>query len=405
MTTTTATTAPTHQAADLPQAAPGLPEVDTSPEALAALTAKLAETAEHYDRTASFPWEPVNVLHQAGILRLGVAPRYGGRELTATESARVLQALGQGDPSVALLAAMTVFQHRQQADRAWWPEELYRTVVADSLTRPVLVNAVRAEPELGAPARGGLPATTVRRTAQGWVLSGHKGYATGSEGLAYHAVWAATEDEDPLLGHVIVPGDHPGIEIVRTWDHLGLRASSTHDVIYRDVEVPAENFRGVALSQSAQDPAAYAGSGIAISALYLGVARGAQEFFLRFAHERVPTGLGRPIATTERIQSVSGEIEAQLIQAEEVVYGLAARIDAGDPEAARRAVAAKLLVTRSAITAVQTAVASLGNPGLTRANPLERHLRDIQCSRVHPPQDDAALLILGRQALGRAAAA
>jgi len=398
-------TTTTHQVAEPMPDAPRLPAVDTSPEALAVLTARLAGTAEHYDRTARFPWEPIDVLHRAGILRLGIAPRYGGRELTVTESARVLQALGQGDPSVALLAAMTVFQHRQQAQRGWWPEEIYRTVVEDSLTRPVLLNAVRAEPELGAPARGGLPATRVRRTARGWVLDGHKGYATGSEGLAYHAVWAATEDEDPLLGHVIVPGDHPGIEIVRTWDHLGLRASSTHDVIYHGVEVPEENFRGVALSRSTQDPAAYAGAGIAVSALYLGVARAAQEFFVRFAHERVPTGLGRPIATTERIQTVSGEIEAQLVQAEEVLYGLAGRIDAGDPEAARRAVAAKLLATRAALSAVQSAVASLGNPGLTRGNPLERHLRDIQCSRVHPPQDDAALLILGRQALGRAAAA
>jgi alkylation response protein AidB-like acyl-CoA dehydrogenase len=378
---------------------------DTSPEALAALTARLAASAEHYDRTADFPWEPLGELSRAGILTLGVGPRYGGRDLTATESAKVLQALGHGDPSVALLAAMTIFQHLQQARKAWWPEDLYRTVLADSRTRPVLINAVRAEPELGAPARGGLPATKVRRTAHGWLLNGHKGYGTGSEGLAYHAVWAATEDEDPLLGHVIVPGDHPGVEVVRTWDHFGLRASSTHDVIYRDVEVPEEHFRGVPASQAAEQPAAYAGAGIAVSALYLGVARAAQEFFLRFAHERVPTSLGRPIATTERIQTIAGEIEAQLIQAEEIVYGLAARIDAGDPEAARRALIAKLLVTRSAVSAVQATVTSLGNPGLTRHHPLERHLRDVQCSRVHPPQDDAALLAIGKQALARAAAA
>ena len=58
-------------------------------------------------------------------------------------------------------------------------------------------------------------------------------------------------------------------------------------------------------------------------ALYVGVARAAQEFFITFANERVPTSLGRPIATTERIQSVAGEIEAQLAGAEEILYGLA----------------------------------------------------------------------------------
>jgi butyryl-CoA dehydrogenase len=376
-----------------------LPAVDTSERALARLTATLAATAGHYDRTAEFPWEPIQAVHDAGILTLGVGPEYGGRATSATELARVLQALGRGDASVALLAAMTMFQHVQQARLRKWPDALYRKVVEDSLKGPVLLNAVRAEPELGAPARGGLPATKIRRTSDGWVLNGRKAYGTGSEGLAYHMVWAATEDDNPLIGHAIVPGDAPGITVIRTWDHFGLRASSTHDIVYENVELPAENFPGVPVAEASAEAAGFGAVGIAVTALYVGVARAAQEFFLTFANERVPTALGRPIATTERIQTVAGEIEAQIVQAEEVLYGLAARIDAGDAEAQRRAVVAKLLITRSIITAVQTALAAIGNPGLTRHNPLERHYRDIQCSRVHPPQDDAALIIAGRRTL------
>ncbi|UFS59138.1 hypothetical protein [Subtercola endophyticus] len=53
----------------------------------------------------------------------------------------------------------------------------------------------------------------------------------------------------------------------------------------------------------------------------------------------------------------------------------------------------------TAITAVETAIAALGNPGLTRNNPLERHRRDVLASRVHPPQDDAALLVAGHRVL------
>jgi alkylation response protein AidB-like acyl-CoA dehydrogenase len=372
---------------------------DTSAAALARLTATLAATAERYDRSAEFPWEPIGAVHAAGILTLGIGPAWGGRELPVTETARVMQALGRGDPSVALLTAMTVMQHASEARAPRWPAALYEQVVRDSAERPVLLNAVRAEPELGAPARGGLPATKVRRTADGWVLNGRKAYGTGSEGLAYHLVWAATEDDDPLLGHVIVPGDHPGIEIVKTWDHFGLRASSTHDVIYTDIEVPFENFPGVPASAPV-DPAQFASAGLGVMALYLGVARAAQEFFITFANERVPSALGRPIATTERIQTIAGEIEAQLAGAEQILYSLAAGVDAGDPVALQRASVAKLLVTRAAVTAVQTAVTALGNPGLTRHHPLERHLRDVQCSRVHPPQDDAALIAAGRRTLG-----
>jgi alkylation response protein AidB-like acyl-CoA dehydrogenase len=377
------------------------PGTDLSDENLDRVRDALAVTAPRFDRTGEFPWAGLQVVHEAGLLRAGIGSRHGGSPLGAVDGVRLFSALGQGDPSVALLTAMTVFQHVAQAASPWWPEELYRQVVADSRERPVLLNAIRAEPEWGAPARGGLPATTIRRDGDGWVINGRKGFATGSEGLEYHLVWVATQDGDPLLAHAIVPADTPGIEIVRTWDHLGLRATSTHDVIYTDVRIPRENFTGTPQSELKPDPRAYSGVGLALSALYVGVARAAQEFFLRFANERVPTSLGRPIATTERIQTVAGEIEAQLVQAEELLLGLAARLDAGDERAYGRIALAKLIATRSAVTAVQTAVAALGNPALTRHNPLERHLRDVLCSRVHPPQDDAALLIAGRQALAR----
>jgi len=356
---------------------------DLSDAALRRLGDVLAANAERYDRTADFPWDSIAAVHAAGVLTLGIGARYGGRDITVTELARVLQALGRGDPSVALLTAMTVFQHLGEAKAPSWPRKLYQQVVDESWQRPTLLNAVRAEPELGAPARGGLPATKVTRTAAGWRLNGHKAYGTGSEGLAYHLVWAATEDDEPLVGHVIVPGDSPGIAVIKTWDHLGLRASSTHDVVYTDVE----------------DLARSIGVGVSLMALYVGVARAAQEFFVSYANERIPTALGRPIATTERIQSVAGEIEAQLIAAEEVLYGLAGRLDAGDEQALPRAAVAKLLITRSAVTAVQTAVSTLGNAALTRNHPLERHFRDIQCCRVHPPQDDSALLAAGRRTL------
>lgn len=385
-------------------AAPALLAPDLSDAALAAVTARLAEHAERHDRTGEFPWDGIRVLHDAGLLTLGVGARYGGRPASAVDTVRVLEALGQGDPAVALIAAMTIAQHALQDRAPWWPEDVYASVVARSAVEPTLLNAVRAEPEWGAPARGGLPATTATRTADGWVVDGRKGFATGSEGLAYHLVWAVDLDGpsgEPEVAHAVVPGDAPGLRVERTWDHLGQRATSTHDVVYDQVTIPADHFRGTPVSQVGRGDQAGGWGPVALGvpALYVGVGRAAQAFLVRFARERVPTSLGRPIATTERIQQVAGEVEAQLVQAEEVLLGLAARIDAGDPAAGPRVGVAKLLATRSAITAVETAVAALGNPALTRHHPLERHLRDVLASRVHPPQDDAALLAAGRRTL------
>ncbi|MCW2930831.1 MAG: ccyl-CoA dehydrogenase type 2 domain protein [Actinomycetia bacterium] len=84
----------------------------------------------------------------------------------------------------------------------------------------------------------------------------------------------------------------------------------------------------------------------------------------------------------------------------DLVAGLAEQVDAGDEAAIARSSAAKLIATRAAISAVEQALALVGNNGLMRRNPLERHYRDVLCSRVHSPQDDTIVAALGRAALG-----
>jgi alkylation response protein AidB-like acyl-CoA dehydrogenase len=368
---------------------------------LAAVTAELAETAAEYDQSGAVPVRGLEAVHRAGLLTATVGPQYGGFGAGPLETARILTALGEGDPSVALIVANTLMAHAAQAANAHWPAALYDDVLRRSAAGPAPVNAIRAEPELGAPARGGLPKTTARRTSSGWILNGHKAYATGGTALAYHIVWAVADEpgaDAPRVGHVIVPADRPGITWVETWDHLGLRASNTHDVSYEGVELPEEAFVEIPRGADGvyRDPAATAGPGsFGHPALYIGVARAARRAFAEFARSRVPAGLGRPIATTERIQSVAGEIDLQIAQAETLLHGALLRDESVLPQLS----VIKVAIARAAVAAVQTAVAALGNPALSRRNSLERHLRDVLCVRVHPPQEDSALLAAGRRVL------
>ncbi|MCU1661934.1 MAG: hypothetical protein QOI36_999 [Pseudonocardiales bacterium] len=385
---------------------PALARPDLSAEALAAVTAAVAATAEEYDRSGAVPTAGIAVAHRAGLLTATVAERYGGPAVGLVDSARILLALGEGDPSVALLAANTLATHQGQAAAGHWPDASYADLLRRSAAEPTLVNAIRAEPELGAPARGGLPATVARRTAEGWSLSGRKAYATGGTALAYHVVWAVAaepdNDTEPRVGHLVVPAEAPGITWIDTWDHLGLRASNTHDVVYDEVALPPDAFVEIPRVDGVyRDPAATSAIGsFGHPALYVGVARAARAAFVRYARERVPTALGRPIAETERIQAVAGEIDAQIAQAETLLLGALLRADSGDTGHLPQLSLLKVQIARSAIAAVQTAVAALGNPALTRHQPFERHLRDVLCVRVHPPQEDAALLAAGRRLLG-----
>jgi len=116
---------------------------------------------------------------------------------------------------------------------------------------------------------------------------------------------------------------------------------------------------------------------LGLTAIYLGVAVAARDWLAVLLTDRTPTALGRPLATLPRFQNALGEIETALAAADDLVSGLAARVDAGDPAAAERAVMAKLTATRAAIGAVEQGVALIGNNALTRSNPLERHYRDV----------------------------
>ncbi len=373
---------------------------------LARLTERVAATARRYDNTGEFPHEGIQAVHEGGYLLVSVGARYGGEDIGQLDRVRLLSAIGRGDPAVALIAAMTITVHAAQAAKPWIPEQLYADILRASRERPVLANTIRAEPEWGAPARGGLPNTTVRRRGDRWILNGAKAHATGVEGLAYQLVWAVTDTDDaetvaavgeaPRVAHAIVPSDSPGITIEHSWDHLGQRATGTHDVQYTDVSIPLSHFAG---NPPQSEGGAQSASALQIPALYLGVAYAAQEFFLGFANTRSPGSLGRPLATLERFQSVAGEIESQLVQAEETLHSFARRLDAGETIPAPKLGVLKLIVTRAAITATQLAVEHLGNAALTRHNPLERHLRNLLPSRVHPPQDDAARVFAGRALL------
>jgi alkylation response protein AidB-like acyl-CoA dehydrogenase len=384
------------------QAAPAWrgPRLDL--ERLPGVTSVLAARAEAHDRAGSFPADGIAAVHAAGLLTATVAERYGGPGAGLAQTVTILRALGRGDPAVALVAAMTLFLHASQAHEQTWPDALYAEALAESARRPVLINALRAEPELGTPARGGLPATTARRASGGWSLTGRKIFSTGAVGLRWMAVWASTDETPARVGGFLVRSDSPGITIEPTWDHLGLRASRSDDVIFADTPVPADAITGLAeptKGPPTRDAGLMAWKALGLTALYLGVASAARDWLIGFLNERTPAALGRPLATLPRFQSAVGEIEASLTAADDLVASLAARADAGDPAAASHAGMAKLTGTRAAITAVEQAVALVGNNGLTRKYPLERHYRDVLCARVHTPQDDSIVAAAGKSAL------
>ncbi|MFG1477840.1 acyl-CoA dehydrogenase family protein [Xanthobacter sp. V4C-4] len=363
------------------------------------LTARFAARAGDSDRLGRFSFENIADLRDAGLLALGIPQAHGGSGARLPETLEIVRAIGAGDPSTALVLLMQILHHRAIATRGTWPahvrEQVYRGAVADG----ALINALRVEPDLGSPVRGGIPATRATRTAAGWRLCGRKLYSTGAPALRWGIVWAATDEASPRIGEFLVPLDTPGVRIETTWDHLGLRASGSEDVILDQVEIPLDHAVDLREPQDwgRSDVGLNAWLPLMLAALYDGVARAARDWLFDFLRTRTPANLGRPLATVPRIAAAAGEIEALLQVNDALLSAIPARIEAGGVP---RPDLVKLTVTRNAIAAVEQALAVVGNHGLKRANPLERHHRDALCARVHHPQDDLILEGAGRAALG-----
>ena len=322
-------------------------------ERLPELTRQLAESADAHDRSGDFPHANLALLRHHGLLALALPPALGGPGASLGELRRVIGAVARGEPSTALVLCMQYLHLRRLADNPDWPGALKRRVAREVLEQGALINSLRVEPELGSPSRGGLPGTLARRVGDGWQLSGHKLYTTGIPGLTWLAVWARSDEPIPRVGTWLVRRDSPGIRIVESWDHLGMRASGSHEVLFEEVAVPLENAIGL--------------------------------------H---PHDLGAPLASLPRMQEALGEIDGLLLQNRLLLdAACCGQLPASDSGLL------KVAVIDNALAVVEKALELSGNHGLSRHNPLQRHYRDVLCGRVHTPQKDSVWSAAGRAAL------
>lgn len=366
---------------------------------LAELSREFASRAAQYDRSGEFPHDNFRRLHEHGLLALTIPASKGGLGGGLADAIEVIGAVAEGDPSTALILAMQYLQHGRMHDNPHWPEHLRQRLVREAIEHGALINSLRVEPELGSPARGGLPATVARRTAHGWRISGSKLYSTGSYGLTWYSVFARSDDPDPLVGGWLVHKDSPGIRIVEDWDHLGMRGTCSHRIDFDEVLVPLDHAVNVAPASQKSPETELDATGLLwmcalVGAVYDGVARAARAWLVDWLQTRTPSNLGAPLASLPRFQQTVGEIDSLLLVNRTLLDSAGAQ---------RLPVAAsgqlKHLLTGNAIRVVELALEVSGNPGLSRSNALERHYRNVLCSRIHTPQSDAVLIKAGRAAL------
>ena len=284
------------------------------------LAARFAERADAHDRDGSFPFENYADLHAAGYLRLAMPEEYGGDGANVFEMALAQEHLARGDGATALAAGMLVVIMGRQSEARDWPAPVFATICRTIAAEGGLINGVVTEPELGSVSRGGVPATSATPTNGGWLINGHKIFATGAPALRYFVTGVVLPPSEQAphgeTASAIVPAGSPGLRVESTWsDSLSLRTVGNDDAYYQDVFVPDEWLVG-RHPIGAPMPHGYQPGlnawGLTISAVYLGIGQAACDAACDYAHSRVPPSLGKPIAELAHIQQWIGEILIKL---------------------------------------------------------------------------------------------
>ncbi len=370
------------------------------------LAHRFAERAAAHDADGSFPFENFAELRDAGLLALTVPEEYGGLGADELEYALTLERLAWGDASTALALGMSLSNIGQIAEGRLWPERA-PALMREVAQQGAMLNTAQAEPEMGSPSYGGLPATTARRDADGgWRLNGRKIYTTGAPGLRYFITLATIVEEGrpPRLGDFLTPSDTPGLRIEETWNALALRASGSHDVIFDDAPLPGDALLG-AREPGQPDPRAALGlpwGALTLAAVYTGAAQAARDEVVHFAATRTPTALGKPLGELPNVRLRLGEIESLLLASHRLLFGLAEDwVTAPDARAALRQQAplVKVITTNNAVRVTDLALRIAGGQGLQRGRRLERVFRDARAGLVNAPIEDVTLQNAGKAAV------
>lgn len=354
-----------------------------------------AEHVARHDREATFPVEGLAELERNGYLGLTVPQELGGLQATVGEVVLGNLELARTDASLALVVAMHNALLGRVRDAGVWPAAQFERVAQGGL-----VNSLASEPEMGSPSRGGLPATTAERLDGRFRLNGRKTFSSGSTVLRWGVVSARVLADEPYLGSFLVPLPSEGVRIEPTWDTLGMRATASHTLVLENVEVEVDAEVPRVTSMKDTLPHEHAWS-LSVAAVYLGVAEAARDYAVNFARERTPTALGgKSIATLPSIRDRVGRMDLLLYEARGLLVGLARAWDAApSADVEGGLAAAKVVATNNAVAVAEQAMRVVGGSSLDRSSPLERHYRDVRGGLHHPPQDDAAIGLLARDAL------
>jgi len=358
---------------------------------------RIAPRAAEIDESHEFPWDVVELFREHELFGLLFDEEWGG---TGTGTLLALVAIEEISKVCATSGLLLAVQELGSLG-----VKLAGTQEQKQRYLPKLASGewlcAYALTESGSGSDSAAMRSTARREGGEYVLNGSKRFITNAGVAQLYTVFAKT---DPGAGHAgisafVVEAASPGFEVARVEPKMGIKGSTTGELVFEECRVPADNLlgeegEGFKIAMRILDR-----SRPGVAAQGLGLAQGATDYALEYAKTRET--MGKPIGEHQIVAAMLADMETKCEAARGLLYKFGQAVDEGidGPELTKLSAMTKLFCTDVAMEVTTDAVQVLGGYGYISEYPLERMMRDAKITQIYEGTNQIQRLVIAREML------
>jgi alkylation response protein AidB-like acyl-CoA dehydrogenase len=340
---------------------------------------KILPVREKYDHEGIFPWDVVKALAEVDLCGLYIPTEYGGFGGGVFELCLAVEELSKVCGGISLAMAATAL--------GTFPILLFASDEQKKKYLPEIASGKMIAAFGLTEANAGSDALGMRTTAvldgDHYVLNGTKQWITNGENAQVYTVFAKTNISKGARGIscFIVEKGTPGFTFGKHEDKMGIRASSTTELVFQDCRIPKANIlakEGMG-SIVAINTLNYSRPGVGSQAL--GIAAGALDDAIAYSRQRVQ--FGETISSFQAVQHLLADMATQVEAARALLYATARTIDAGEKKFAKESAMSKLFCSDVAMKVTVDALQVMGGYGYMREYPMEKRMRDAKITQIY----------------------
>jgi butyryl-CoA dehydrogenase len=353
---------------------------------------KVMPVRAELDETEEFPWEIMKSMAQSDFFGIYIPEQYGGFGKGGFELTLAIEELSR-----ACLGVSTTFAANALGTYPillYSSEEQKKKYLPDIASGKKLVAFGLTEASAGSDAAG--VQTTAKLEGNEYVLNGTKQWITNGGDAEVYTIIAMTDKNKGARGAsaFIVEKGTPGFSFGKKENKLGIRSSSTRELVFENCRIPKENIigkegMGFIVAMKTLDK-----SRTGVGAQGVGVAQGAFEEAANFAKARVQ--FGSPIISFQAIQHMLADMATQIEAARSLVYSVAKYVDTGAKDVSKESAMAKLFATDVAMKVTVDAVQVMGGSGYMREYPVEKMMRDAKILQIYEGTNQIQRNVIGQ---------